>query len=596
MQAMPNSEIILVLCVVAGAVYLFVTEKLRIDVTAIVILVALLALRLIPARAALYGFANPATATVASMFVLSAGLSRTGLVDWLVRRLDRLAGNGELQLMLVLCLAIAFLSAFVVNTATVAIFIPVATVLARRRKIAESRILMPLSFASQFGGVCTLVGTSTNILVNSIAVSSGLPAFGLFEFARLGLIMAGVGIVYLIVVGRWLLPKRHATVQQVDKYRLSEYLVELKVPQDSSLIGKSWREVVKQGDEEVQLLKLIRGEQTKWRPREIPIAADDVLLVRGDAARLMKVRDEFGLETRADEKVEDKKLSSDDVKLVEALVPPQSYLVGRTIEGADLSRRFGCVVLALQRRGRVLGERLGKIRLDANDTLLLQCDVNNVQRLMRSPNLIVTSELTELFLRKDRALIALGILASVLTFAALGVLPILLATLFGAVAMVVTGCLRIDEAYQAIDWKIIFLLGGILPLGLALQETGAASWLSGLVLGSFASHGPVVVLAVLYITTAALTEGMSNNAAAVLLAPIALSMATRMNVDPRPFLIAITFAASTSFATPVGYQTNTMVYAAGGYRFSDFSKVGIPLNLIFWALAVLLIPHFWGRS
>ncbi len=596
MPLMPDSQIILVLCVVAGAVYLFVTEKLRLDVTAVLILVALLALRLIPPRAALYGFANPATATVACMFVLSAGLSRTGLVDWLVRRLDRLAGESELRLMLVLCIAIAFLSAFVVNTATVAIFIPVATVLARRRKIAESRILMPLSFASQFGGVCTLVGTSTNILVNSIAVSSGLAGFGLFEFARLGLVMAGVGILYLIVVGRWLLPKRRGGVQQVDKYRLSDYLVEFRVAKDSALIGKSWQEAVKQGDEEVQLLKLIRGEQTKWRPTETPLVENDILLVHGDAARLMKVKDEFGLETRADEKVEDQKLSSDDVKLIEALVPPQSYLVGRTIEGADLSRRFGCVVLALQRRGRALRQRLSRIRLDGNDTLLLQCDIKNVERLMRSPNLIVTSELTELFLRKDRALIALAILASVLTLAAVGALPILIATLIGAVAMVVTGCLRIDEAYQAIDWKIIFLLGGILPLGLALQETGAASWLSGAFLGSVTSRGPVAVLAVLYITTAVLTEGMSNNAAAVLLAPIALSVANHMGVDPRPFLVAITFAASTSFATPVGYQTNTMVYGAGGYRFSDFSKLGIPLNLIFWVLAVLLIPHFWGRS
>jgi len=455
---------------------------------------------------------------------------------------------------------------------------------------------MPLSFASQFGGVCTLVGTSTNILVNSIAVSSGLGGFGLFEFARLGLIMAGAGIVYLAVVGRWLLPKRRGATEQVDKYRLSDYLAEFHVGEQSGLIGKTWREVVKQGDDEVRLLQLIRGERILWQPDRTTIARGDILLLHGDADRLMKIKDELGLETRAEEKVGDQRLSSDEVKLIETLVPPQSYFVGRTIEASDLSRRFGCVVLALQRRGRTVRQRLDDVRLEGNDTLLLQCDVKNVQRLMRSPNLIVTNELTELFLRKDRALIALVILGSVLTLAAVGVLSILVATLIGAVAMVVTGCLRIDEAYQAIDWKIIFLLGGILPLGLALQQTGAASWLSGALLGSVATRGPVAVLAVLYITTAVLTEAMSNNAAAVLLAPVALSMAARMGVDARPFLVAITFAASTSFATPVGYQTNTMVYAPGGYRFSDFSKVGIPLNLIFWALAVLLIPHFWGRS
>jgi di/tricarboxylate transporter len=278
---------------------------------------------------------------------------------------------------------------------------------------------------------------------------------------------------------------------------------------------------------------------------------------------------------------------------VEALVPPRSRFVGRTIANSDIMRRYGCIVLAVQRRGRALRQRLEEIRLDGSDSLLLQCDATSVQRLMRSRNLVVTNELTELHLRKNRALVALAILGSILTLAALGLVPIMLATIIGAVAMVVTGCIRIEEAYQAIDWKIIFLLGGILPLGLALEQTGGAVWLTDRLLAPAMGVGPLAVLAALYITTAVLTETMSNNAAAVLLAPIAFSAARTMNVDPRPFLVAITFAASTSFATPVGYQTNTMVYAPGGYRFTDFSKLGIPLNLVFWGVAVLLIPRFW---
>ena len=591
---MLDAQVMLCLCVVAAAAVLFITEKLRVDLAAVTILVALIILRLIRPDQALYGFANPATATVACMFVLSAGLAKTGLVDWLARRLDGLAGKGETRLLLVVCAAIAAMSAFVVNTATVAIFIPVATVLARRRKIAESRILMPLSFASQFGGVCTLVGTSTNILMNAIVVSSGMAAFGLFEFARLGMIMCCAGIIYIVVAGRWLLPKRQGTIQHIDKYRLSDYLAEFRVRAGSPLIGKAWNESDALSEQDIHLMKLIRGDRSVWHAEATEVEEGDVLLVHGTADRLMRIKDDLSLETKADEEtIGDRKISSNDVKLVEVLVPPESRFVGNTIGGSEILERFGCTVLAIQRRGKTLRDRLARIRLDQSDTLLLQCDAANVQRLMRSKHLIVMNELTDLHLRKERALVALAILATILALAALGVIPIFLATLLGAVAMVLTGCLRIEEAYQAIDWKIVFLLGGILPLGLALQQTGAASWLTGRLLGPAIGAGPLAVLATLYITTAVLTEAMSNNAAAILLAPIAFSVARAMGVSPRPFLIAITFAASTSFATPVGYQTNTMVYAPGGYRFADFSRLGIPLNLLFWGLAVLLIPRFW---
>jgi di/tricarboxylate transporter len=591
---MPDTQVILCLLVVAGAAVLFITEKLRIDLAAMSILMVLLMLRLIRPDQALYGFANPATVTVACMFVLSAGLARTGLVEWLARRLDRMAGEGETRLIVVICAAIAIMSAFVVNTATVAIFIPVAMVLAQRRKIAESRVLMPLSFASQFGGVCTLIGTSTNILVNAIAVSSGMAAFGLFEFARLGLIMACIGIIYIVVAGRWLLPKRRGTIQRVDKYRLSDYLAEFRVGRDSPLVGKTWEGSDIAKEQDIQLIKMIRGDQAVWRSGATEIQEGDIVLIHGKADRLMRLKDDYGFETKADEEgIGDRKMRSDDIKLVEALVPPRSRFVGRSIGGSEILERFGCTVLAVQRRGRILKERLARVRLDQSDTLLLQCDTSHIQSLMRSRHLIVVSELKDLHLRKNRALVALIILAVILTLAALNVVTILLATLFGAVGMVLTGCLRIEEAYEAIDWKIIFLLAGILPLGLALQQTGAASWLTGRLLGPAMGVGPLAVLATLYITTAVLTETMSNNAAAVLLAPIAFSVAQAMGASPRPFLIAITFAASTSFATPIGYQTNTMVYAPGGYRFADFSRLGIPLNLLFWGLAVLLIPRFW---
>jgi di/tricarboxylate transporter len=291
--------------------------------------------------------------------------------------------------------------------------------------------------------------------------------------------------------------------------------------------------------------------------------------------------------------IDDQKLRSDKIELVEALVPPRSKLIGQTLSGADYIRRFGCMVLAIQRRDKILRDRLDDIDFDDGDTLLLQCDKESVRRIMQSKDLVVTNELTELHIRKDRAARALTIFISIILLAAFNVVSILVAALIGAVAMVLGRCITMEEAYNAIDWKIVFLLGGILPLGLALQQTGTADWLANTAMRPLLDMGPFVVLACLYLITAALTEMMSNNASAILVVPIALSAAEIMGVSARPFLIAITFAASTSFATPIGYQTNTMIYAPGGYRFFDFARIGVPLNILFWVTTVLVAPIIW---
>lgn len=590
---MPGLENVFVLAVLTGTILLFVTEKLRVDLAALCALLALLVLGLIEPGEALYGFANPATATVGAMFVLSAGLVRTGFVDWLARHIDRFAGKTQNQLILVLCLTIAVLSAFVVNTATVAIFIPVAIGLARTRRVPISYVLIPLSFASQFGGVCTLIGTSTNILVNGIAISNGLPGFHLFEFAPLGLVMCAIGVVYLISTVGWLLPRREGTYQQTDKYLLADYVVELRVKQGSTLIGKTWEKGRTRDVEDINLIKIIRGKKATWRASATKIREADVLLLHGNADKLMQMKDACGLESQADLVVDDRKLSSDKVKLIETLIPPRSRLVGHTMRGSEFTRRYRSVLLAIQRRGRILRDRLIDTHLEAGDSLLLQSEKKDIQRLMKSSDLVVTNELTDLHLRKDRAVIALGLVALVVSLAAFNVVPILVAALIGAVGMVVSRCLTPEEAYQAIDWQVIFLLGGTLPLGLALQKSGTATWLVNTIMKPLVGAGPMVVLAGLYAVTAILTETISNNAAAILLAPIALSSATVLGVSPRPFLVAITFAASTSFATPIGYQTNTMIYAPGGYRFFDYARVGVPLNFLFWISATMLIPHLW---
>ena len=465
--------------------------------------------------------------------------------------------------------------------------------LANARHVSPSRVLIPLSYASQFGGVCTLIGTSTNILVNSIAVTYGLREFNLFEFAPLGLIMMTIGVVYLILVSKWVLPDRIGEYQQIDKYRLVDYLMELRVKKGSILINKIWQSLTGSEVKEIDLIKLIRSEKTTWKPLRTKIREGDILLLHGNADELLTLKGTFRLETTG-KKLSDRQMSSDDFKLIEALIPPRSIMVGRTLRRSQFNRRFRCTVLAVQRRGKIIRDRLSEIRFDGGDSLLLQCEKEDVKYILRSDDLIVTSELTELHLRKNRSIIAFFIMTAVIVLTASNTIPIMTAALIGAVGMVLTGCISLEEAYKAIDWKVIFLLGGILPLGMVLQQSGTASLLVNSVLQPLMKLDPVYMLAALYLITAVMTETMSNNAAAILLAPIALSFAEISGVSPRPFLIAITFAASTSFATPIGYQTNTMIYAPGGYRFLDYTKIGAPLNLLFWITAVLIIPVFWS--
>ena len=529
---MPGISTIMVLAVVVAATYLFITEKLRVDLVALCVLLALIVLGLLDPDQALYGFANQATATIGAMFILSAGLVRTGLVEWLARQIDKLAGKKESRLIITLCITIAFLSAFIVNTASVAVFIPISIVLAKSRKISVSRVLIPLSFASQFGGVCTLIGTSTNILVNSVAIERGQKAFGFFEFAPLGLVMTAVGIIYL-VMARWLLPKRKGEEQQVDRYHLAGYLAELQVSKKSPLIGKNWEKSKVKISEKVDLIKFIRNDKATTKPSKTKIREDDVLLLHGKMDKLIAMQDKYGLKLHTKVKIDDHKISSDAIKLIEVLIPPQSRLIGRTLQTFEFFRRYGCIVLAVQRRGKIIRDRVAETLLDDGDTLLLEVDKEDVSRLLKSRDMVVMNELTELYFRKDKAIIALVMFLTVTILTVFNIVPILVAALIGAVGMVMGRCLTIEEAYQSIDWKVVFLLGGIIPLGLAMEQSGAALWLVNTVLNPFVGFGPLAVLAVLYLVTAVLTSFMSNNAAAVIIAPIGLSIAASMECRPQ---------------------------------------------------------------
>ena len=584
-------EITLVLIIVFVAAVLFATERLSVDVVGLLVLGALVATRLVSPAEGISGFSNPATVTVAAMFVLSAGLHKSGALSMLGALLTG-QGQSETRLLLIFMGAAALVSPFINNTAAVAIFLPLVIAAAAASKVSASKLLIPLSFASQFGGVCTLIGTSTNLLVNSIAERSGLPGFGMFEFGRLGLLMVAVGMIYFLFVGRWLLPTRRST-QLTENYGLGDYITEMRVMPESPLIGQTARAALAAKELDIDVVELHRGDRTLWRPGHEHIAEGDVLLLRGPVQELFKLKDDLKLELEPKFRLQDATLRDKEFELIEAIVAPQSRFAGRTLGEVEFHRRFHVVVLAIHRRGHVLRRKLADVRLRFGDTLLLHGPKEDLARLRAAENFVVIGARSDVSVNRRSAKLAFAIVVAVVALAALNILPIVASSLLGCLAMVLTGCLRPEDAYNAIEWKVIMLLAGVLPLGLALERTGAAGLIVDAALRIAGDAGPVVALGALYLLTATLTEFMSNNAAAVLLAPVGIATAARLGVDPRPFLVAVTFAASTSFATPVGYQTNTMVYDAGGYRFSDFLKVGIPLNLLFAALATACIPIFW---
>jgi di/tricarboxylate transporter len=583
---------LLVLAILVGAVVLFISEKLPIDLVAVLVLGTLLAFGLVTPEEGISGFSSPATVTVAAMFVLTAGLQKTGAAGAVGRLLVRLGRNHFLALMVVMG-TVGVMSAFINNTAAVAIFIPLVMALANRRKIAASKLLIPLSYASQFGGVCTLIGTSTNLLVSAISEEAGHGAFSMFEFSRLGLILFVAGALYFLLFGRWLLPEREAQ-ELSTTFQLGEYITELRVGEGSPLIGKTVQESRLGQDHDVTVLRLLHGADQIWAPLRQPLQEGDVLLVRGSIQELMSLRASAKLELNVEFKLRDDALQAGDLRLVQALVAPSSRLIGHTLKDLDFRNRHKALVLAIQHRGAAIRDKLNTVRLALGDALLIQAPESQLKLLRSDESFIVLDQVEEPSLRRHKVPIVLGVIVAVVGLAALDLMPILVTAVLGCLALVLTRCIDLEEAYQAVDWKVIFLLAGILPLGIAMEKVGAAQLIAGNALGLVGSFGPVAVLAVLYLLTAILTETMSNNASAVLLAPIALSTAQQLGLDPRPFLMAITFAASTGFSTPVGYQTNTMIYNPGGYRYADFLRTGVPLNLVFWVLSVIFIPRFWS--
>ena len=578
-----------VAAIVIAAMALFVSEKLRYDVVGLLVLVALLVSGILTPAEGLSGFSNEATIVVAAMFALNAGLVGTGALDPLIRTLSRIQRPWLLTLSILVI--VCFLGAFVKNTALVATFLPVTLSVCARAKTSPARVLIPMSYAAQMGGVCTLLGTSSNLLTNSLAVQHGMPEFGVFDFTKLGVVLAIAGIVYLMLIGRWLLP-RHIDTDHSENLELGKFVIELRVLADSPLIGESVA-AAKLGERfGVYVLELLRGDDHLWAPREQELREGDVLLARGDWQRLEEFKQKLKLEIAPVLDLPEPAPAGRRV-LIEALVAPGARVVGDTVENIDFRWTYNAAVLAVQRRSRILREQLKFTRLEVGDILLLLVDEAALRQLRRESGLVVLSERGDTRASRRKAPLAIAILATVVIVAGLGILPIVVSALAGCAAMALTGCFSFEDVYETMDWKVIALLGAILPLGIALDKTGLAHELVDAGMHLVGTHGPLAVLLMVYLLTALLTEMMGHNPSVVLMVPIAISIAHVLQVSPTPFVICVAFAAATSFATPVGYPTNTMVYAAGSYRFADFMKVGIPLIAMFCALSMWLIPQFW---
>jgi di/tricarboxylate transporter len=586
-------DIYILTAIIALTLVAFVREWMPIDAVAFSCLGLLLAFDLVSPQEAIAGFSNPAVITVMMMFVLSESLTRTGLIAKLGHRIASLSGRSFWTASATLLVTCGVLSAFISNTATLAILMPVGIQLAKHYGKSSSRILLPLSYISIVGGTCTLIGTSTNLLVSALSEQHGYGALGMFEFLGLGAILFGIGLAYTILVPVRILQSEESS-SLTTKYELAAFLTELHVTETSRLRGKTVVEEQVSERFRLNVLEIIRGtEVIATDIRFETLENGDRLIVRGAMDDLLSFKEQYGLLLPTDAKMSDSDLNDTKNILAELQLSPISNLAGQSIREIDFRRRYGCFVLALKRTGEVIRDRLTSIPLRNWDILLVFGPRGRVEALSESSDFVSLEEVDIRLHLESRWWIGATVIPIVVILASLGVMSILKASLLGAVTLIVTRALAIQEAYKAINWTVIFLLAAILPLATAMENTGLNSLISEHMAGFVPSGSAFVTLSMMYLATALLSEVMSNNSTAVLMVPISIGVATQLGLDPKPFIMAVAFGASASFLTPMGYQTNAMVFGPGGYRFIDYLRVGLPLKVLFWLVTVTLIPTFW---
>lgn len=588
-----DPQITLLLGIIVVALTLFSMERLPADVIALGVMLVLIVTGLLSTEAAFAGFGSDTVMMILGLLLLTAALERTGVVELAGRAMFRYTGDSPNRVLAVIMSASAGLGAFMSNTASTAFFVPLTIGVARRARISVSRLLMPLAFASILTSSVTLISTSTNLVISGLMTRYGLQPLGLFELSPVGIPIAIAGLIYMYTLGRRLLPDRTAG-ENNGAFAVRPYLTEFMIVHDSPLSGKTLNDTGLGRDLDIKVLRVVREKKRYFAPRADLVLEDgDVLLVEGERDEILKVKDINGIDIKADVKLSDPELQEEDLHLVEVIIMPRSPLLGRTLKGFRFRERYGLQVLAINRHGETLRRKISQITLRLGDILLIQGERDNIALLEQNNVFSVLGSVEGKRVNRPRARTATLIFVGSLLLASFNILPLAVAVLAGVLFAFLTRCITPEEAYRSIEWKAIILIGSMLALGAAMDQTGTADFLAARIVEVTGDASPLALLTGFFVLTVLLTQPMSNQAAAVVVLPVALRTATQLNLDPRAFAVMIAVAASCSYLTPLE-PSCLMVYGPGRYRFMDFLKVGSLLTLIIYAIAIVLVPLIWS--
>lgn len=589
-------DAIIVLIVILIGITLFISDVLSVDLVALIIITLLVLTRVISPQEGVSGFSNPATLTVMFLFVLSSAMLKTGALNVLGPLIAKLFQKSYALGIITMMLSIGLISAFINNTPVVAVFIPIIINAAHTSGISPSRLLIPLSYASIFGGVCSLIGTSTTILVSGIAEKNGLPAIHMFQLTPLGIIFLLVGTLYMLVFGRKLLPDKPFQDDLEKKFGMHDYLTELQIEPGSRMVNKKIMDSELVKELEMDIIEVRRnGSKFYLPPGDFILLPNDLLKVRCNVQKIRALKDKVNINVEPAIKISDEDFRSKNTTLVELIITSNSAIEGKTLKQLDFRRTYRSIPLAIRHRDEIRHENLHEVPLRSGDVVLAEVktfflkNLKEMETSLESPFIILSEQQITEF-KKQKFAIVLSVIAGVILLATLHVVPVMIGAIAGTVLLVLLKCIKMKDVYKAIDWKIVFLLAGSLSLGVAMKNSGLADYLAHVIITHLGRFGPIAILSGIYLLTSVLTEIMSNNATAALITPIAIVTANTLDLSPVPFLMAVTFAASASFMTPIGYQTNTMIFSAGQYKFGDFLRAGTALNILFWLIATLLIP------
>ena len=585
-------------------VFSFILELLPMEVTALATLGLLWFFNILTIEESISGFGNKAVVTIGAIFIISKSLVKTGFLEVFIDYFYRIGGNWKWISFTIFFIMVSVISGFINNTAAVAIFIPLAINLCQKFHISPTKILLPLSYAAIFGGTLTLIGTSTNLLVNSFLESNNLQTFRMFEFTKLGIVFLVIGTLYNLIISKWFLPSRAITTSLTQKYHMRTFLTEFKITEKSPLNNSSFRILDIKKYFDVQILKIIRDKKEIVNDlRFSTLKENDVIICQINIKDIIKFKDRYKLLLLSEIKINQQELAGDNYILVEGLIPDNSNLINKTVSQIDFRKKFSSFVLAIKRQTELLRDKVAHINLKFSDTLLIMLPKNKLDSLRSSNDLIILEELDIQLRYQKYWWLSILIFPLIMVVASFNLLTIVEATVIGAIILLVLRSISMEEAYESINWAVIFLIALLVPIGIAMEKTGTGEFISYWILdlAQYIGNNPDTqatrVISILYLITFITSAFVSNAAVAIILTPIAIILGQHfqtLGIDPtRGMLMAVCFGASASFMTPIGYQTNLMVFAPGQYRFKDFMYMGIPLTIIFWLTASYLIPIYW---